>query len=67
MQKVKVIDRKSEKAIKYERQLLQKLKHPFIVNMHCAFQDYDNLYLVMDCIHKVVIFDFIVLHISVLL
>ena len=48
MQKVKVIDRKSEKAIKYERQLLQKLKHPFIVNMHCAFQDYDNLYLVMD-------------------
>ena len=31
-----------------ERKLLSKLKHPFIVNMHSAFQDAQNLYLVMD-------------------
>ena len=48
MQKVKVIDKKSERAIKAERNLLQQLKHLFIVNMHFAFQDFENLYLVMD-------------------
>lgn len=31
-----------------ERQLLSELKHPFLVNMNFAFQDRDNLYLVMD-------------------
>ena len=48
MSKVKIIDRRSEKSIKAERDFLSKLRHPFIVNMNCAFQDYDNLYLVMD-------------------
>lgn len=48
IQKVKVIDKKSENSIKREKELLQILKHPFIVNMHCAFQDFENLYLVMD-------------------
>lgn len=48
MQKVKVIDKRSEKSIKYERELLSRLKHPFIVNMYYSFQDYDNLYLVLD-------------------
>jgi len=48
MSKVKIIDRRSEKSIKTERDFLSKLRHPFIVNMNCAFQDYDNLYLVMD-------------------
>jgi serine/threonine protein kinase len=31
-----------------EKELLQKLNHPFIVNMAYAFQDSENLYLVMD-------------------
>ena len=44
MSKVKIIDRKSEKSIKNEREFLSKLHHPFIVNMICSFQDYDNLY-----------------------
>ena len=44
MSKAKIIDKKSEKSIKYERDLLVKLKHPFIVNMHFAFQDKENLY-----------------------
>ena len=48
MFKVKVIDRRSEFSIMSERNLLSKLKHPFIVNMHFAFQDYSKLYLVMD-------------------
>ena len=48
MSKVKIIDKKSEKSVKYERELLSHLKHPFIVNMNYAFQDFENLYLVMD-------------------
>ena len=48
MSKVKIIDKKSEKSILGERHLLSKLKHPFIVNMICSFQDYENLYLLMD-------------------
>ena len=48
MSKVKIIDRKSEKNIKSEREFLSYLHHPFIVNMKYSFQDYDNLYLVMD-------------------
>ena len=31
-----------------ERTLLSRLKHPFIVNMTYAFQDKENLYLIMD-------------------
>ena len=46
--KVKVIDKNSINAIKYERELLSKLNHTLIINMHYAFQDYDNLYLVLD-------------------
>lgn len=48
MNKAKIIDKKSVKSIKYERELLEKLHHSYIVNMHYAFQDYDNLYLVID-------------------
>ena len=48
MAKAKIIDKKSESSVKYERELLSKIKHPFIVNMHFAFQDYENVYIVMD-------------------
>ncbi len=48
MSKVKIIDKKSEKSIKNEREFLSYLHNPFIVNMYYAFQDYENLYLVMD-------------------
>lgn len=48
MSKLKILDKKSEKSINSEREFLSKLHHPFIVNMHYAFQDNDNLYLVMD-------------------
>ena len=45
---MKVIDKNSVNSIKYERELLSNLNHNLIINMHYAFQDYDNLYLVLD-------------------
>ena len=48
MSKTKIIDKKSEKSIKSERDLLSRMKHPSIINMHFSFQDKDYLYLVMD-------------------
>ena len=48
MSKLKVLDKKSEKSINSEREFLSKLHNPFIVNMYYAFQDSENLYLVMD-------------------
>ena len=48
MSKTKIIDKKSEKSINGEREFLSYLHHPFIVNMHYAFQGHDNLYLVME-------------------
>jgi serine/threonine kinase 32 len=48
MSKARIIDKKSERSIRYEKELLSKMNHPFIVNMYYAFQDLDNLYLVMD-------------------
>ncbi len=48
MKKVIIIDKKCVKNIKTEREILSKLNHPFIVNMKYAFQDYENLYLVLD-------------------
>lgn len=34
-----------------ERNLLAKLKHPFIINMHYAFEDRDRLYIITDLIN----------------
>ena len=48
MSKAKIIEKKSEKSIKYERELLSKLNHAFIINMEFAFQDHENLYLGME-------------------
>ena len=48
MSKIKIVMRKSEKSINFEREILSKLHNKFIVNMYYAFQDKDNLYLVMD-------------------
>ena len=32
MNKAKIIDKKSEKSIKYEKELLCRLKHPYIIS-----------------------------------
>ena len=48
MSKCKIIDKRSEKSIKAERDLLSIMNHPFIINMHFSFQDSDFLYIAMD-------------------
>ncbi len=40
--------KKSVQSVLNERTLLSGLNHPFVVNMHYAFQDRETLYLVMD-------------------
>ena len=48
MQKVKIISKKSVHSVMNEKSLLSKLKNAFLVNMHSAFQNKENLFLVMD-------------------
>ena len=48
MRKGRVIAKKSVASVMNERKILTNLKHPFLVNMHFAFQDRENLYLGMD-------------------
>mmetsp|Transcript_11093 Transcript_11093/g.21735 ORF Transcript_11093/g.21735 Transcript_11093/m.21735 type:complete len:381 (+) Transcript_11093:719-1861(+) len=48
MIKARVISKRSVNSVLNERKLLAMIKHPFIVNMQFAFQDRENLYLVMD-------------------
>ena len=48
MLKTRIISKNSVNSVINERKLLAVLKHPFIVNMQYAFQDRENLYLVMD-------------------
>lgn len=51
MLKIKIIKKRSVDSVMNEKQLLRRLNHPFIVNMHWAFQDTENLYLVMDYVN----------------
>ena len=46
MYKAKIIDQNSEINILQERLFLSKMNCPFLVNLLCAFQDKDNLYMV---------------------
>ncbi len=48
MSKAKIISQRNERSVMNERRILTHLSHPFISNMSYAFQDRDNLYLVMD-------------------
>jgi serum/glucocorticoid-regulated kinase 2 len=48
MSKARIITKRSVKSVMNERQILSNLKNPHLVNMHFAFQDRDNLYLIMD-------------------
>ena len=48
MFKVEIIDKKSQKDVIIELSLLSRIHHPFIVNLHFAFQDSDYLYLITD-------------------
>lgn len=48
MSKAKIIGKRSVNSVLNERTLLAGYQHMFIVNMKFAFQDRENLYLVMD-------------------
>lgn len=48
MYKPRVLAKRSVASVMNERKLLANIKHDFIVNMHYAFQDRDNLYVVLD-------------------
>ena len=48
MSKVRIYEKNSVDSIINERKLLSDLRHPFIVNMHFAFQDKENVYIIMD-------------------
>lgn len=48
MSKQQIIERNFKTSIYTERNILSTLFHPFIINIYAAFQDQDNLYLVMD-------------------
>ena len=48
MSKCKIINKKSVNSVLNERNMLCNINHLFIVNMIGAFQDRENLYLVMD-------------------
>ena len=48
MSKVKIIEKNCVSSVLSERDLLSKMRHPFIVNMIFSFQDEDNLYFGMD-------------------
>jgi len=48
MSKSKVITKRSVNSVMNERHLLSTLKHPSLVNMMHAFQDRENLYLIME-------------------
>lgn len=48
MNKRKIVAKRSVQSVLNERKLLSMLKHPFIVNMHYAYQDKENLYLGLD-------------------
>lgn len=51
MLKCRIISKRSVTSVMNERKLLSSLKHPFLVNMNYAFQDRENLYLVMDLLN----------------
>lgn len=48
MSKFKICKKNSAVSVMNEKNLLEQLSHPFIVNMYLAFQDRDCLYLAMD-------------------
>eukprot|EP01017_Pseudomicrothorax_dubius_P008362 TRINITY_DN12744_c0_g2_i1.p1 TRINITY_DN12744_c0_g2~~TRINITY_DN12744_c0_g2_i1.p1 ORF type:complete len:363 (+),score=45.11 TRINITY_DN12744_c0_g2_i1:89-1177(+) len=48
LSKARILMRKNVHTVLQERYLLESVSHPFLVNMYCAFQDQDTLYLVMD-------------------
>lgn len=48
LSKNRLIDKNCVKQVIKERNLMSKLNHPFLVNMHFSFQDSNYLYMILD-------------------
>ena len=48
MAKTKILSKRSVHSVLNERKILSSLRNNFIVNIKCAFQDREKLYLLMD-------------------
>ena len=48
MAKARIISKRSVNSVMNEKKFLCQLHNPFLVNMHYAFEDRDNLYLIID-------------------
>lgn len=48
MEKSLILAKKSVNNVLLEKDLLLRLKHDFIINMHYAFQDQEKLYMILD-------------------
>lgn len=48
MSKAVILAKKSVTSILFEKELLTRINHPFICNICYAFQDQNNLYLVIE-------------------
>lgn len=48
MAKARIISKRSVNSVMNEKKFLCQLSHPFLVNMCYAFEDRENLYLVID-------------------
>jgi len=51
MRKDMIVAKNQVTHTKDEKSVLQKIKHPFIVNLHYAFQTKDKLYLILDYVN----------------
>lgn len=51
LNKKNIIDRQEIEHTKTEKNILQKLVHPFLVNLYFSFQTADKLYFVMDFVN----------------
>ena len=51
MSKIKIVNKRSVNSVLNERNLLSQLKHPFLINVHFAFQDRENLYIATDYVN----------------
>ena len=48
MAKARIISKRSVNSVMNEKKFLCQLNHPVLVNMQYAFEDRENLYLVID-------------------
>ena len=51
LRKEAIVARKQVDHTRAEKAILQKIRHPFIVSLHFAFQTEDKLYMVLDFVN----------------